>query len=1066
MRKILSFLLILALVCVFAYPAKAGINDRFSDIALGDSGDSRNVIIFPERAAPSGNPPTNYGWLYVKDSGGTSVLYFEGDDGVVHTLSPSATAYDDIGDPDGDGSIDFTTYTSTWTGAQVVDGYIFENTADFADISIMLVQQTGGNPTDGTVLEVISADAQCDALLVTASGVPIIQVLGTGALGITAAEFQIASGTGSVTIDDGGDAGSLTVEGTILDINDLTFVAAGEIITDDDDPLTLNAGGGDAAGEDLIITAHNIGLTAVGLMSFTPDAGLAVAIDLTDGNITAGISLAARTIIGTTAAIDFTDFDVSDDGLIIIAPDGGTGTGLDITPGAALDIGVDLSDAQIVAALDIGANTIISTGGVFATNAAGDITCNDVNATGTVTGATIAQNNIVPSGGDPTDLGLDGTATGGVDIGTASSGTITMGGGGFATLVNLPDTVDLTMAGGQFSITDDQNADTFTLVNNTLTTQELMNISSTSLTSGKGIELKLLGQDDGHALYIHNTDGTLNTGTYIYCFDNANDVFTVSKHGAVYIMGDATGTDALVMDDGDILVTAGNIDITTGIMTVGTGNVAIATDGNFTTAEGFITTDTNTETDLSSIKHTHNTDTAADAAIFTVEATDTNNAAEMYLQRLRYFADADPQHNFLVLEDNNGSDIFDIKAGGETIWNLDDFTILVNADTVIQTGTAGVIDLDIRSATAANVGILMDYEMDNGGSATQYGIQVDFQDDSAAADELWVAYDAPAPTGAGTAATTAFASESYDVAIDVDALLAQQVMTIDVENAYTAIGIDADLGPWIGTAGEGFLSLISDGGAAGSIAGYAIEINLGSTGADAAGISGKAIYIIDGAAASASYLVHIESGNNGALITTGDIDFTASWLRGASPLVFEGATEDANDLTLAVTDFESATTMTIPDPPANSDIPVVLVTDTTTYTESAVATEVITSSDITLPAGHEAAGQCYKWIVSGFKTGGNNTFAIRLDLDGNTAMTLTASSVVAGDFIAEFTCILVGATSQKIYGALYENGKSPVVDYATAVIDLSGAAVIGLDMTLANAGDEIKVETVHVTYNQ
>ena len=99
-------------------------------------------------------------------------------------------------------------------------------------------------------------------------------------------------------------------------------------------------------------------------------------------------------------------------------------------------------------------------------------------------------------------------------------------------------------------------------------------------------------------------------------------------------------------------------------------------------------------------------------------------------------------------------------------------------------------------------------------------------------------------------------------------------------------------------------------------------------------------------------------------------------------------------------------------------------------------------------------------------TGANNTYAIRLDLDGNTAMTLTASSAVAAEFIAEITCILVGASSQKIYGVLYENGKSPVLDYATAAIDLSGAAVIGLDMTLANAGDEVKVETTHVTYNE
>ncbi len=50
-----------------------------------------------------------------------------------------------------------------------------------------------------------------------------------GATVINFAEFDVASATGSVTIDDGGNAGQLLVEGTNLDINSLDFVGVGTI---------------------------------------------------------------------------------------------------------------------------------------------------------------------------------------------------------------------------------------------------------------------------------------------------------------------------------------------------------------------------------------------------------------------------------------------------------------------------------------------------------------------------------------------------------------------------------------------------------------------------------------------------------------------------------------------------------------------------------------------------------------------------------------------------------------------------------------------------------------------
>jgi len=129
------------------------------------------MIEIPEMSAPSGNPPSNSGWLYCKDKGGESALYFENDAGSVSEIAVTATALDDIGDPDAAGSITCGTHAQTITSAKT-DGDMFtiQGLGNFGDVSVVRIEQKTGNPTDGTVLEVVSADANCDPLLVSASG--------------------------------------------------------------------------------------------------------------------------------------------------------------------------------------------------------------------------------------------------------------------------------------------------------------------------------------------------------------------------------------------------------------------------------------------------------------------------------------------------------------------------------------------------------------------------------------------------------------------------------------------------------------------------------------------------------------------------------------------------------------------------------------------------------------------------------------------------------------------------------------------------------------------------------
>ncbi|MFC1632247.1 beta strand repeat-containing protein, partial [Candidatus Omnitrophota bacterium] len=68
------------------------------------NGDAKTLQM-PEVAAPSGNPDANHGWLYVKDNGGTSDLYFEDDAGTVVELTAAGAETDPTLTDDGDVTI-------------------------------------------------------------------------------------------------------------------------------------------------------------------------------------------------------------------------------------------------------------------------------------------------------------------------------------------------------------------------------------------------------------------------------------------------------------------------------------------------------------------------------------------------------------------------------------------------------------------------------------------------------------------------------------------------------------------------------------------------------------------------------------------------------------------------------------------------------------------------------------------------------------------------------------------------------------------------------------------------
>ena len=419
-------------------------------------------VVIPSISAPSGNPPADTGWLYNKQVGGVSHLFFEDEAGTATDMNlAGATAWDDIGNPDAAKTITFSTYTTLFTGASTVaDQWTFRCTGAFGDVSCVKIESLTGNPTDGTVLEVVSHDTDADALLVTANSINTILVAGSGNL-------NLLGGTGTVTFTD------------------WEFTADG-----------------------LLTITPDLGGTGI---TITPSAALTTGLDVSSANITNGVNLGATKLLGTTAVIDFTNFDVDASGNVV---------------------------------------------------AAGNLT-----VTGIASVGTFKQDTIVPASAAPATLTINGAGAGGVTVGGTSTGTITLGGG--ATLVNLPSTVDMTLSGGTIGITDTGTGPTFSVTNNTITNSNLVTLSATALTSGNLVSATAGNVVNGSLFYAKVTDGAGFTGYYFRAYDGVADDFSVKRYGAT-IIGGLASTDMLTITAGDIQVTAGDIDVDLGIITIDT----------------------------------------------------------------------------------------------------------------------------------------------------------------------------------------------------------------------------------------------------------------------------------------------------------------------------------------------------------------------------------------------------------------------------------------------------------------------------------------------------------------
>jgi hypothetical protein len=252
---------------------------------------------------------------------------------------------------------------------------------------------------------------------------------------------------------------------------------------------------------------------------------------------------------------------------------------------------------------------------------------------------------------------------------------------------------------------------------------------------------------------------------------------------------------------------------------------------------------------------------------------------------------------------NGSADVFEVgKYGAITIAGTATGTDILTAakgDITLTEGelvlTDGVIDAD----TDGNFGHNFATSANAAGSATTF---FTITNSDAAFDQALVHIDSNA-TGAYDGIDLTYEGIANALHITTGNVAGYGI-SFDVANSHTDPLIDMDLGPWVGTAGEGVINIASDSGAVAE-AGHAIYVDLGGTTADAAAISGKGLYIKDAAATTAgSYLVHLESTNNDAIwVNTGNIVMnTSQALQCGAASEWSTYNDGSNSVTVLTTD--------------------------------------------------------------------------------------------------------------------------------------------------------------------
>ena len=388
-----------------------------------------------------------------------------------------------------------------------------------------------------------------------------------------------------------------------LDVDSVTFTLNGTAPLGAGAVLTIaNAGTGkDIAGPywSLISTG------AVGILELASTG----TINATGGALSIGKTGTATTLVGTCTIAE--GLTVTAGGATISA--GGAAVTSTSNTAASLSVTNNTITTYASGMIQIGSTSLTTGKGIVATlNAMTTGTGLSLSATAATTGTLLLlTGNTTFTGTGYYFRCYDGAAN---DFTIGVDGTTTIAGKA-ATNVFTITTGDVVLSDTSITLTDADNAASFSLTNNTATTASVfvlagsgvftgstttsfMTITASglttgtavylpvaALTTGKALHISAAAMTSGTALYINAAEATLTTGKYIQCYDGAADDFSVAKYGAVTIAGNAATT-VLTIAAGDVLLSDGAIGVANEAVTCGAAATTFAVDSNLVTVTG------------------------------------------------------------------------------------------------------------------------------------------------------------------------------------------------------------------------------------------------------------------------------------------------------------------------------------------------------------------------------------------------------------------------------------------------------------------------------------------------
>jgi len=291
---------------------------------------------------------------------------------------------------------------------------------------------------------------------------------------------------------------------------------------------------------------------------------------------------------------------------------------------------------------------------------------------------------------------------------------------------------------------------------------------------------------------------------------------------------------------------------------------------------------------------------------------------------LVFTADGDPHPLFLACADNNDADVkFSIGLNGLTTIAGNargtNALVLTAGDATVTSGDVVVTNGLVNANTSADIQHVIGR---NNATGTNAAIKL-LQDHATGGKAILLDQDA---TAAGSYALD-IDTEGGTAIHFADLIAAGDGVLVDVANSWTGQAMKIDAGPWLGTVNEGAgFDFRSDSGAVGE-KGSVIYVKLGGTSADDAAILGKVLYAEDEAATtSGSYLVNLDSANNGALNIAAGLFKTVDQINSAP-----GATKIAYNLDLPTAYNVAGGAIDI-DTAGTGSGPILTMTHASTYT--------------------------------------------------------------------------------------------------------------------------------------